>query len=68
VIEDRAGNDLQSIKGYTVDNLTPVVEPSDQAKGQSFFDQDALMASSEVFDALGADQENPFSPFVDPLA
>ena len=68
VIEDLSGNDLQSIKGYTVENITPAARPFGQARVLDSFTEDALMASSEVFDALGADQENPFSPFVDPLA
>jgi len=68
VIQDLAGNDLQSTKGYKVENITPAAKTSDQTKGLNSLDQDALMASSEVFDTLGSDQENPFLPFVDPLA
>ena len=68
VIEDLSGNDLQSIKGYPVENITPAARPFGQARVLDSFTEDALMASSEVFDPLGADQENPFSPFVDPLA
>ena len=68
VIQDLAGNDLQSMKGYKVENITPAAKTSDQTKGLNSLDQDALLASSEVFDTLGSDQENPFLPFVDPLA
>ena len=68
VIEDLSGNDLQSIKGYLVDNLTPIVEPSGQARVLAPFKEDPLMPSSESFETLGAAEENPFSPLVDPLA
>ena len=69
VIQDLAGNDLQSIKALPVTNITPASDSSEttQLIHQSLRYNSAI-PSQFIFALQGVEAEVPFSPFIDPLA